>query len=129
MAFARRFRPALLLHGHSPGKKAEDRGDLNMEPASGLGPVLFRALHQFAEVSGHPELSDAKLILLGLSGTGSLCARMVEFAPSRVVAAILSSPGHYVPLGMDTVRLNRDGWEVPELIMGGGGRDDVSGTE
>lgn len=127
VAFASRLRLALLLHGHCPGKKPEDRGDMNMEPSNGLGRVLFTALRQFAEISGHHELVNAKLILLGFSGGGSLCARMVGFAPDRVVAAILSSPGHYEPFGINTVSLNSDELVVPELIVAGG-RDDVSGT-
>lgn len=127
LALARRFRLALLLHAHCPGKKAEDRGDMNMEPAEGLGPVLFRMLNQFAQISGHPELPDAKLILLGFSGAGSLCARMVGFASDRVVAAILSAPGHFEPQGIDTVQLKQDALRAPELIMAAG-HDDVSGT-
>jgi dienelactone hydrolase len=127
VTFARRSRLALLLHGHCPGKKPEDHGDMNMDPANGLGRVLFAGLAQFAEISGHRELANAKVFLLGFSGAGSLSARMVSFAPSRVVAAILSSPGHYEPMGIDTVLLNHGDWTVPELILAGG-RDDVSGT-
>jgi hypothetical protein len=44
LAFCRRFRIALLLHGHCPGKLPEDHHDMNMDPAKGLGPALFRAL-------------------------------------------------------------------------------------
>ena len=53
ISFARRLHLALLLHGHCPGKQVEDRGDMNMDPANGLGRVLFAALSQFAEASGH----------------------------------------------------------------------------
>jgi|SRR5215813_155267 len=53
--------------------------------------------------------------------------RLVEFAPERVVAAILSSPGHYEPMGMNTVHLDRDALGVPQLIVAGG-HDEVSGT-
>ena len=92
---------------------------MNMEPANGLGRVLSTPLKQFAERSGHHELADAKLILLGFSGAGSLCARLVEFAPERVFAATLSSPGHYEPLGMDTVHLDGNALAVPQLILAG----------
>ena len=81
---------------------------MNIDPANGLGRILFTALSQFAEISGHPELADAKAILLGFFGAGPLCARIVNFAPRRVIAAILAPPGHYEPLGIDTVRLNGD---------------------
>jgi hypothetical protein len=43
LSFARRFDLALLLHGHCPGKQPDDHGDMNMEPANGLGPALLRA--------------------------------------------------------------------------------------
>ena len=89
--------------------------------------VLFTALNQFAAASGHRELVKAKLIRLGFSGVGPLCTRIVSSAPSRIVAAILSSPEHYEPYGIDTVHLNPDDWVVPELILAGG-HDDVSGT-
>jgi dienelactone hydrolase len=126
--FAGRLHLALLLHSHCPGKSPKDRDDMNMDPASGLGRVLFAALSQFADLSRHPELASAKVILLGFSGAGSLCARMVNFVPERIVAAILSAPGHYEPQGIDTVHLNADDLTVPELILTGG-RDEVSGTD
>src|SRR5882762_11043760 len=46
LAFARRFRLALLLHGHCPGKRAEDHNDMNMDPSKGLGRALSVALDQ-----------------------------------------------------------------------------------
>jgi pimeloyl-ACP methyl ester carboxylesterase len=125
--FARRFDVGLLLHGHCPGKRPEDHGDMNMEPAKGLGPALLRALDQFADQTGHRELSNARMIFLGFSGAGSLCARLVAMLPERTVAAILSSPGHYDPIGIDTVNLDQQMILVPELIIAGGA-DKVSGT-
>jgi hypothetical protein len=52
---------------------------------------------------------------------------MVSVAPDRVVAAVLSAPGHYEPFGINTVSLSKDALVIPELIIAGG-RDDVSGT-
>ena len=127
LAFCRRFRIALLLHGHCPGKLPEDHHDMNMDPAKGLGPALFRALDQFAIASGHPELSRTDLILLGFSGAGPLCARLVASAPDRSIATILSAPGHYEPFGIDTVTLSAKAISIPELIIAGG-VDNVSGT-
>jgi dienelactone hydrolase len=126
--FARRFNLALLLHGHCPGKTAADHGDMNMTPSQGLGPALLRALDQFARITSHPELSKANLILLGFSGAGPLSARLIGEYPQRVLAGILSAPGHYQPEGIDTVRLNHEAQEVPELIIAGGA-DNVSGTQ
>jgi hypothetical protein len=48
-------------------------------------------------------------------------------SPKRVLAAILSSPGHYEPLGIDTVELSSESLRVPQLIIAGGA-DKVSGT-
>lgn len=126
--FARRFNLALLLHGHCPGKTAADHGDMNMNPSQGLGPALLRALDQFARITSHPELSKANLILLGFSGAGPLSARLIGEYPQRVLAGILSAPGHYQQDGIDTVLLNREAQKVPELIIAGGA-DNVSGTQ
>jgi dienelactone hydrolase len=127
LQFARRFRIALLLHGHCPGKRPEDHNDMDMDPSKGLGRALFAALDQFATAAGHHELTRIPLIFLGFSGAGPLCARLVGSYPKRVLAAILSSPGHYEPLGIDTVELSSDSLRVPQLIIAGGA-DKVSGT-
>jgi hypothetical protein len=65
LAFARRFHLALLLRGHCPGKRAEDRNDMNMGPSKGLGRALAAALDQFAIASSHGELASSRLIFLG----------------------------------------------------------------
>lgn len=127
VAFARRFRIALLLHGHCPGKSAEDHGDMNMDPSRGLGRALFTALDQFSKIADHRELTTAKLIFLGFSGAGPLCARLVGSSPDRAMVAVLSSPGHYEPMGIDTVELSPQARDVPELIIAGSA-DNVSGT-
>lgn len=44
-----------------------------------------------------------------------------------MLAAVLSSPGHYEPLGIDTVELNPESLQVPQLILAGSA-DKVSGT-
>jgi dienelactone hydrolase len=127
IAFARRFHVALLLHGHCPGTRPEDRNDMNMDPSKGLGGALSRAISQLAAISHHRELSARPLLLLGFSGAGPLCARLVALSPDRVLAAVLSSPGHYEPLGINTVDLNTEALQVPELIIAGSA-DNVSGT-
>ena len=126
-AFAQRYRLALLLHGHCPGKAPEDHEDMNMEPSKGLGRALFTALDQFAHDTGHGELAKAKLIFLGFSGAGCLSARLAASVPEKTIAAILSAPGHYDPLGIDTVDLKAPALAIPEFILAGGA-DTVSGT-
>ncbi len=127
LGFARRFNVALLLQSHCPGRLESDRGDMNMNPAEGLGPALLRALDQFAQQTGHPELVRTNFIFLGFSGAGPLSARLVQEFSSRTFAAILTSPGHYEPQGINTVELEHVAWQVPELIVANGG-DDRTGT-
>lgn len=127
LEFARGFRLALLLHGHCPGRAPENRRDMNMDPAKGLGRALFVALDQFAQITGHHELADAKLIFLAFSGTGPLSARFVGFGPDRIIAAILSAPGHHDPHGIDTINLDTRTLAVPQMIITGAA-DNVSGT-
>jgi dienelactone hydrolase len=127
LRFAGRFRIALLLHGHCPGKRPEDHNDMDMDPSKGLGRALSAALDQFASASGHRELATTRLIFLGFSGAGPLSARLVAYFGSRTLAAVLSAPGHYESMGIDTVELNAQSLMVPELIIAGSA-DKVSGT-
>jgi hypothetical protein len=45
------------------------------------------------------------VILLSFSGGGSLVARMVGYAPDRVIAAIPYAPGNVEPFGISAVEL------------------------
>ena len=128
LSFVRRFDLALILQSHCPGKLPDDHEDMNMEPADGLGPSFLRALEQFAKETQHPELPKADLILLGFSGAGPLTGRFIAEYPNRILAGILSAPGHFPPQGINTVQLKRDAQQVPELIIAGGA-DDRSGTQ
>jgi predicted esterase len=128
LSFARHFNLALVLQSHCPGKLPADHEDMNMDPAEGLGPSFFRALDQFARETHHPELPKADLILLGFSGAGPLTGRFIAEYPNRILAGILSAPGHFPPQGIDTVQLNHEAQQIPELIIAGGA-DDRSGTQ
>jgi hypothetical protein len=125
-AFAQRHDFALLFPFHCRSK-SETGGDMNVDPSKGIGRALFAALGQLAQSSGHPELGSAKLILLGFSGTGSLVGRLAAFAPDRMLAVIPTAPGHFDPLGMDTISLSRKALAIPQLILVGSS-DAVSGT-
>lgn len=127
LAFARRHDLALVMPHQCPAKDAPG-DDMDMDPKHGIGRALFTALGQFATASGHPELANAKLILLGFSGTGALFAHFVGFASDRVVASVVTNPGHFDPVGIDNVQLSRVARLVPQLIMVGGA-DRVSGTQ
>lgn len=129
--FLRKNRLALMMPFHCREKRGtpndEPGNDMDMEPKDGLGRALFAALTQFADSSRHPEIATSKLILLGFSGTGSLVARLVAFAPERIVASISSAPGHWKPLGIESVILSPDALVVPQLIIANS-EDKPSGT-
>lgn len=124
-AFAYRKDLALLLAFHCRAKGYED---MDVDPTKGIGRALLTALDQFAKSSGHSEVASAKLILMSFSGGGSLVARMTAFSPDRVIAAIPANPGHFDPLGMDTVTLSSEAMPIPQLILTGS-TDPVSGTK
>ncbi len=123
--FARRHDWALLLPFHC--RPTSGDGDMNMDPAKGLGRALFTALEQFADLAAHPELDSAKVILLGFSGTGSLAGRFAEYAPDRVSAVLATHPGHN-PLGLETIELSQRGMAIPQLIVAGS-TDRITGTD
>jgi dienelactone hydrolase len=129
VAFARRHDLALMMPHQCPAKNAPGGPtEMDMDPSHGIGRALFTALDQFAHQTGHSELSSAKLILLGFSGTGALFAHFVGYSPDRVVASIPTDPGHYDPVGIDNVHLPSSALAVPELIMTGGA-DKICGTQ
>jgi pimeloyl-ACP methyl ester carboxylesterase len=128
-ALAKRNRLALLLAHQCNSINAPGGPDeMDMDPSHGIGRALFTALDQFAQQSKHPELSSSKLVLLGFSGTGALFAHFEEYAPNRVIAAVLVHPAHYEPMALDSVELTRDGLMVPELIFAGGA-DKIATTQ
>jgi len=126
-AFARLHNLALMLPFHCRAKSEEMKGDMNVDPSKGLGRALLAALTQFAQSSKHPELASAKVILLGFSGTGSLVGRLAEYAPDRVLAVIASHPGHFEPLGVDTINLSPRAAAIPQFIVAGSD-DAITGT-
>jgi hypothetical protein len=115
---------ALMLAYHC---KSTQSDEMNMDPKQGLGRALFTALDQFAASTGHKELSSSKLVYFGFAGTGSLAARLVAFAPDRALAAIPFDPGHFDPLGMDTIELEGKALNVPQLVIANG-KDSLCGT-
>jgi len=123
-AFAKQFDLALVLARHCRAKTEED---MDIIPAHGVGRALLEALNHFAEVSHHSELADSKLILFSFSGGGSFVARMVAYAPERMLAAVEYAPGHREPIGIDTVLLPKKALSVPQFIIANGA-DNVCGT-
>lgn|GEM_PF-1295486 len=129
ISFARHHDLALMMPHQCPAKNAPGGPhEMDMDPSRGVGRALFTALNQFAQQTDHSELSSAKLILLGFSGTGAMFAHFVGYAPDRIVASIPADPGHYDPVGIDNVHLPPSALGVPEFIMTGGA-DKISGTQ
>ena len=61
----------MMAHQYPAKKAPGGPEEMDMDPSHGVSRALFTALDQFAQKSGHPELSAAKLVLLGFSGTGA----------------------------------------------------------
>ncbi len=127
LAFAKRNDLAMVLAIQCPATHASEKGEMDMYPEHGPGPSLFAALKTIGKESEHPELENAKLIVLGFSGTGAYFGHFVAFAPDRVLAAILTNPGTNEPDDVDNIRLDKRAVGVPELIIVGG-VDFISGT-
>jgi hypothetical protein len=128
--FAERHDLALLLARHCRAKidQPDKAQDMDIIPEHGIGRALLQSLNQFAQQSHHPELSASKLILFSFSGGGSMVARMVAFAPNRILAAIEYAPGHYEPIGINTVNLPDAALSVPQFIIANGA-DNICGTQ
>lgn len=122
--FAASHQIGLLLAQHC---RSKEREDMDVMPEHGIGRALFTALRQFASDSHHPELDQSDLIFFSFSGGGSLVARMAGFAPGRTLAVIAYAPGQYEPLGMDTIDLPKQAFNVPQLIIANGA-DNINGT-
>jgi hypothetical protein len=122
--FAERQQLGVLLPLHCPAKGSND---IDVVPENGIGRALATALDYRGTESKHPELSRAALIYFGLSGAGSLAARMVNFAPERTIAAIEYARDQDDPIGIDTVTIGGKALAVPQFIIANGA-DRVVGT-
>ena len=100
--------------------------DLNPDSATGPGRALFQSLNQFATLTGHPELADAKVVLYGFSAAGILSVSIAYGYPDRVIGAIpyASGSAYY---DLDTVPVSPQSARVPMLILANG-QDPASGT-
>jgi dienelactone hydrolase len=124
LQFATRGELGVVLALHCPAKGSND---IDVIPENGIGRALLTALDQFATASKHPELSRVALIYFGMSGAGSLAARMVNSVPQRTIAAIEYAPDSEDPVGIDTVNLNEKALAVPQFIIANGA-DTIVGT-
>lgn len=125
MAFAECHDLALVLARHCCSKTDED---MDIIPEHGIGRALLQSLNHFAQQSHHPELAGSKLILLSFSGGGSMVARMIAYAPERMLAAIEYAPCHREPIGINTVTLPEAALSVPQFVIANGA-DNICGTQ
>ncbi len=63
----------------------------------GVARSIFAALDDFARQTHHAEISSAKSSGMGFSGIGAMFGHFVQYAPDRVLAAILANPGQTEP--------------------------------
>jgi hypothetical protein len=128
--FAQKHAIALMLAHQCPAKvpPTGERGEMDMDMSRGVGRSIFTALNDFARQSRHPEIAGAKLIVMGFSGIGAMFGHFVQYAPDRVVAAILANPGQTEPYGMEAMKLGTAALAVPQFIITGG-IDDRGGTQ
>ncbi len=112
--FAESNRLALLWARHCPANN--NQGEIDPNPARGLGRALFASLDQLATASKHGEFSSSKVIVFGFGLDGVLAARMPTFAPDRVLASIVYAPAAEV----HTVVLESAPAGIPQLIIANG---------
>ena len=128
--FAQKEAIALILARQCPATipPTGEQGEMDMEMSRGVARSMFAALDDFARQTGHPEISNAKLIVLGFSGIGAMFGHFVRYAPDRVLAAILANPGQTEPYGIKDMALDPTAFAVPQFIITGG-IDDRGGTQ
>lgn len=83
-ALAKKWDCALL--GPSYRQNADQNCRLWCDPRNGSDKTFLRALSEFSETTGHPELNDVPWCLWGHSGGGFWASLMQTLHPERIVA-------------------------------------------
>ena len=115
--FAERRHLGLLWARHCPSKET---GETDPDPSRGAGRALLSALNRLERPSGHGELSTSKIIVLGSGDDAALAARMAQFSPDRVLAAIVHAPAALEKLQAPI--------NVPQLVIANAA-DPAAGTK
>lgn len=66
-----------------------------IEVANGSGDAFLAALDQLGDMSGHPEIADAPLLLWGMSAGGEFNYEFALWRPEQVVAFVVNKGGIY----------------------------------
>jgi hypothetical protein len=72
----------------------------------GSGKAFFKALQQFAALSGHPELQEVPWVLAGHSGGADWAAQMFQQYSERTIAMVGARCGGFLFFGVNPTILN-----------------------
>ncbi len=106
---------------------AASTGDLQPDATKGPGRALFVALSQLGATTGHPELTNAPIILFGFSAAGVLSTTLANAYPTRVLGVVPYAAGsaHY---DLDDLVVSTGASHIPMLILANA-QDTASGTQ
>ena len=66
-----------------------------IQVGKGSGQAIIDAIDQFADESGHEELSYAPFLLWGMSAGGELNYELAAWIPARIIAFVVNMGGYY----------------------------------
>ncbi len=97
--------------------KKHDQGFIEeyINVSQGSGDALLAALSHFADMSKHPEVASAPLLMWGMSAGGQYNWEFVAWKPERVVGFVVNKGGIYY-----SALLSKAAREVPGILFTGG---------
>lgn len=113
-----------LIFAHECNAASHD--DFQTDPAAGPGRALVAGIDQLAQVTQHPELSQAKIIVYGFSAGGLLALQLPDYAPNRIWGVIAYAPAS-VYQNIEELVPQENALKTPSLILAGS-EDDKAGT-
>ena len=100
--------------------------DIQYDASKGPGRAMFQALSQFAQITGHTELTQANLLLSGFSAAGYLSLTMANLYPQRILGLVLYAPATAYA-DVSVFPLSPAAAQIPALVLASGG-DISAGT-
>ncbi len=101
-------------------------GGIQADGAQGPARMLFVALSNLAQITGHPELATNGVVLYGFSAAGVLASTTANTHPDRLLGLIQYAAGAQY-LDLDKVQISPAVATLPALIMANAD-DNASGT-
>ena len=114
-AFAVRHKLALVACFFKDKQHDQNFIEDYIRVADGSGEALLTAITDFAQKSGHAELSTAPMLLWGMSAGGQFNYEFVAWKPERVIAFVVNKGGIYY-----SALLPRAARSVPGVLFVGG---------